>query len=39
MSYLSQIKSGPFNLILGDQAKNWTEEAADKLAQIERAGA
>jgi len=38
MSYLSQIKSGPFNLILGDQAKTWTEEAADKLAQIERAG-
>ena len=38
MSYLSQIKSAPYTLIVGDQAKTWTEEASDKLAQIERAG-
>ena len=38
MSYLSQIKSAPYTLIVGDQAKTWTDEAADKLAQIERAG-
>lgn len=38
MSYLSEIKSAPYNLILGDKAKAWTEEAADKLAQIDKAG-
>lgn len=38
MSYLSEIKSAPFTLMVGDQAKTWADEAANKLAQIEQAG-
>lgn len=38
MSYLSEIKTAPFTLMVGDQAKTWADEASDKLAQIERAG-
>ena len=38
MSYLSEINSASFSLILADKAKAWAEEAAGKLAQIDRAG-
>lgn len=38
MSYLSEIKSAPYNLILADKAKAWAEDAASKQAQIDQAG-
>lgn len=38
MSFLSEIKSAPFNLVLVDKAKAWADEATSKLAQIDQAG-
>jgi signal peptide peptidase SppA len=38
MSYLSEIKSSPFNLIRFDKAKTWADDATEKLAQIDQAG-